>query len=179
MKYNLGDKIYWVEAGAYYGKQIPCPMCFGKLFVTITLGDDSQEKIECGLCSHGVDRPSGIARTWGPSSFVKSGIITGISNKDGIRYEVGYTTLYQHEIVSDEKTAEVLQETKLKEVTALADQFFKENFITIKKRQVWSANYHRECIKDQERKIEWHRMRLGMITDRKKVGKDQEPGGEG
>lgn len=166
MKYNLGDTVYWVESSAYYQKQIPCPMCFGKCYVTIILGDDSQEKIECGFCQRGCDRPSGYATTWEPFAKVCSGVITGLSTKDGNRYEVGYRTINEHEIYT-EAEAQLVCQTKLKEETERAAFWFGESFVTAKKKQVWSAGYHRECIKREKRTIEWHELRLGMIKESK------------
>lgn len=167
MKYNLGDTIYWIEASTHCQKQVPCPMCFGKLLVTIILGDDSQTKIECGFCQRGTDRPSGFATTWEPSSVLKSGVITGVSTKDGIRYESGYKSLFEHEIYDDEKIAELVRVVKLEEVEAQAKHWFQEQFGDAKKKQIWSAGYHRECIKREERTIEWHKLRLGMIKEEK------------
>lgn len=166
MKYNIGDTVYWVEASTHYQKSIPCPMCFGKCFVTIILGDDSQEKIECGFCQKGYERACGIAKTWEASAMVCSGAITGVSSRDGVRYEVGYRSVYEHEIFTKEE-AELVRVEKLAEVTSQAEHWFKESFVNAKKNQIWSAGYHRECIKREKRTIEWHELRLGMIKDKK------------
>ncbi len=162
MKYTLGDTAYWIESGTNYQKRIPCPMCFGKLFVTVILGDDTQEKVECGFCQRGVERPSGYATTWEASATVHLGIITGVSTKDGIRYEVGYKSLFEHEIYS-ESEAELVRVAKFEEAKEQAEKLFRDSFITATKKQVWSAGYHRENIKRAERNIEWHKLRLGMI----------------
>ena len=166
MKYNIGDTIFWVEASTSYQKQIPCPMCFGKCFVTIILGDDSQEKIECGFCQRGMERPNGFATTWEPTSNVRSGVITGVSTKDGVRYEVGYRSIYEHETYS-EPEAELVRAAKFEEVKEQADRLFQESFVTAKKKQVWSAGYHRQCIEREERTIKWHKLRLGTIKEQK------------
>lgn len=169
MKYKLGDMVYWVESSAHYQKQIPCPMCFGKRFVTIILGDDSQERIECGFCQRGLESPSGTATTWEPSAHILSGTITGVSSRDGLKYEVGfgYRSIYECELFPDEQSAESLRLVKFEEEKARADFWFMESFVTAKKKQVWSAGYHRECIKREKRTIEWHELRLGMIKESK------------
>lgn len=166
MKYKIGDTIYWVEANTHYGKQIPCPMCFGKMFVTIILGDDSQTKIECGFCQHGMDRPSGIAKTWEPIAITYSGVITGVSSRDGIKYEVGYRSISERDIFESAQEAEVERLIRFEEVKTQAENWFKDNFVQAKKKQIWSAGYHRECIKREERTIEWHKFRLQMIKDK-------------
>lgn len=169
---SIGETVYWVESHIHHGKSIPCPMCFGKRFVTIILGDESRTESECGMCSHGLDRATGQAKTWEASATIYSGIITGLSTREGMKYEVGYKSVYQHECFNSELEAIPTRDKKLKEAEAQRDQWFKDSFVNCKKSQLWSAGYHRSCIKDAERKIEWHQARLGMINDRagKKAG---------
>jgi hypothetical protein len=158
----IGDTIYWVEANANYGKQIPCPMCFGKRFVTVILGDDSRVESECGMCQHGRDRPSGITTTYEPTAVVHKERISGISTKDGVKYEVGWRSLYAHEIYDSEEIAEEVRKAKFIEVTEQAEKWRKDNFVTCTKKQIWSTGYHRSCIERLENNIEWHKMRLNL-----------------
>ena len=163
---NIGDTIYWVEHHGHYGKSVPCTMCFGKRFVTIILGDGAHEKSECGFCSHGLDYATGQSKTWEPVAFVRSGIISGVSSRDGIKYEVGYSTVRDSECFDSEEEAIPVRDAKLAEEIEMAAARFKESFVTCKKRQLWSTGYHREWVKYYERQIEWHKMRLGMIKER-------------
>ncbi len=165
----IGETVYWVESYMHYSKKIPCPMCCGKLFVTIILGDESKCDIECGMCSHGLDRATGQSTTWEPTAFIKSGVITGISTREGAKYEVGYTSIFQHECFDSEEDAVPTRDKKLKEEQDRAAQFHKDNFVHMKKSQVWSAGYHRDCLERAERTIEWHKARLNMIAERKKA----------
>lgn len=164
---SIGDTVYWVESHTHYGKSIPCPMCFGKQFVTIILGDGSNVKSECGMCSHGLDRATGQTKTWEAVALILSGAITGISTREGVKYEVGHTSVYQHECFDSEDEAIPVRDAKLKEMEERRDTWFKESFIRCKKTQIWNAGYHRGCIEDLERNISWHKARLGMIEDRK------------
>ena len=170
---NIGDTIYWVESHTRYDKAIPCPMCFGKRFVTIILGDDSRTESICGMCSHGLEVATGQAKTWEAEAIIKSGKITGISTRDGIKYEIGHQTVEARECFSYESDAHPVRERKLKEAQAQRDEWFRDNFIQCKKNQLWSAGYHRDQVKYHERQIEWHKMRLGMC---KKPTPDQESG---
>jgi hypothetical protein len=167
VKFNIGDTVYWVESGIHYGKEVPCPMCFGKRFVTLILGDSTEQKIECGFCQHGIDRASGVAKTWEPQAIVCSGGITGISSRDGIRYEIGYRSLFEYELYDNAVIAEKVRESKHEEVVEQAQKWFIESFKTCTKKQVWSAGYHRSSIKNSERTIAWHRARLCMIDEKK------------
>lgn len=172
MKFNIGDKVFWVESSTHYGKQIPCPLCFGKRFVTIILGDDSQTKIQCGYCEKGCSGTTGFATVWEPMARVNSGTITGVSLRDGIRYEVGSKSLTESDLFAGEQDAESLRLAKFEEEKARAEEWFRESFIQAKKKQIWSAGYHRNNIKQLERSIEWHKLRLRMIKDPAPGGKE-------
>ena len=165
---QIGEKVWWVESYTNFGKSILCPMCFGKRFVTIILGDGSKTEIICGMCSHGLEIATGQAKTWEPAAFIRSGVITGISTREGAKYEVGHTSVFQHECFDSEEAAIPMQDSKLKEVQDLAEKYYKDNFIQCKKTQIWSAGYHREQVKYHERQIDWHLSRLNMIKERKK-----------
>lgn len=163
MKFNLGDKIYWVYSSTNYGKPMPCPMCFGKRFVTLILGDESQTKSACGFCERGMEGSTGTATVWEPYAAVRSGVISGISTKDGIRYEVGYETIKEYEAFSTEADAQIECDKQYSLAKERAKEWFEKAFIDCKKKQIWSAGYHKNCIKSAERNIEWHQLRLGMI----------------
>lgn len=168
MKYNIGDKVYWVYSESRYSKKIPCPMCFGNRMVTIILGDDSQIKSECGYCGRGDNGPSGTATTWEPIAIVKSGVITGVTTRSGIRYEVGFESLEEHELFSSELEAKKVREVKYKKEVERSERWFRDNFKRAKESQIWSTGYHRNCIKDNKKSIEWHQLRLAMIKEKKK-----------
>ena len=166
MKYSVGDEVYWVESSSNYSKSVPCPMCFGKRFVTIILGNEESERIECGYCQKGYDRASGIATVWKPDAVVHKKEISGVSTKNGIRYELGYRSIEEHEIFTNEDDANIEREKRYKLEVERSDRWFKDNFVNAKKNQVWSTGYHRRCIKDAKKTISWHEARLCMIKDK-------------
>ena len=169
---SIGDTVYWVESYTHYGKTIPCPMCFGKRFVTIILGDESRTEIICGMCSHGLDVATGQAKTWDAEAVIHSGVITGISTRDGYKYEVGHFTISAHDCLDSEEEAKPVREIRLKQAQEQRDSWKKDNFIQCKKSQIWSAGYHRSCIERAEQNIEWHKSRLNIIKKRKKKDQD-------
>lgn len=163
MKYKIGDIVYWVESSSNMEKTIPCPICFGKRFVIIILGDDTQEKIECGYCSHGIERATGYIKTWLPCAMVKSDRITGVSSRYGIKYELSNRQIEEQDIFDNEKDAEIEKEIRYKQEVERSQLWFKESFVSAKKSQVWSVGYHKNEIKRNQRTIEWHQERIGMI----------------
>ena len=168
-KYQIGDYVYFVTSSCNYSKQINCPMCDGKCFVTIILGNGEHQEIQCGYCQRGIDPPSGKATTWGPESKIQSGSVSGIEQGyDHFRYKVNYHSLEEHELFDNEDDAKPIRDEKLKQEIERSKLWFRDNFINAKKKQVWSAGYHKKCIEDAERTIDWHKMRLCMIKDKSK-----------
>ena len=162
-KFNIGDSVFWVYSSTNHGKRVPCEMCFGQKFVTIILGDGSQQPTECGACQAGIDPPSGVQKIWEPIAEVRSGKISGIESDRGTwRYKCGVDNLEEDEIFTEAAQADALRVTRFAEETARAAQFRKDNLVRCKQAQVWSAQYHRRQIKEHEQKIEWHRYRLAM-----------------
>lgn len=163
-KYKFDDFVYWVTSSCYYGKKIPCPMCFGKFKVQIILGDGSQESVECGYCKQGVDSTSGLAQTWEPHAEIKSGAICGIERGcEKWFYKVGYETLDEKYLFSSEAEAIPLRDERLKEETERKELWFRDHFIKAKQTQIWSSGYHKKQIECHDRTIAWHKVRLCMI----------------
>lgn len=167
MKYKIGDAVYYVESSCNYKKSIPCQMCFGKRKVTIIKGDGTSIESECGACERGIERATGYMTVWEPEALVKSGVISGISTKDGLKYEVGYGNFRESELYLFEAEAEEVRLLKLEEEKERAALWFQNNFIQCTKKQIWSASYHAKRIESAERDISWHKARLCMIDERR------------
>lgn len=141
-------------------------MCFGKCFVTIILGDGSQTQTSCGFCGQGYEGPSGTTTVWEPYARVEVGVISGLSTKNGPRYEVDYHTVEETAAFSTKEAAELERERRYSLEVDRAKKWFEDSFVHCKKSQVWSAGYHRKCIKSAEHTIRWHQYRLGLIKEK-------------
>ena len=166
-KYNIGDTVYWIYSSCHYGKKIPCTMCFGKKAVQIILGDGSTINSECGFCSHGLDRATGLTQVWMPHAEIKSGEITGLEKEYEWKYKVGHEHLSEYDLFSNKEDALAPFQERLLQVQKQAENFFKESFVSAIKSQIWNAGYHKECIKRAEQTIEWHQTRLAMIKEKR------------
>lgn len=166
-KYNIGDLVYYVYASNHMEQTISCPICFGNKYCTLILGNDEKVESECGYCSSGFEGPRGYIKTYNPKAEVMSGVINGISMRDGIRYEVGYHSLRESELFTTKESAEPFRKIEEERVIEQAKKWSESNFVNCTKKQMWSAGYHRNQIKDAERKIEWHRSKISMIKESK------------
>lgn len=174
MKFNIGDTVFYIESGIHYRKTIQCQMCFGKCKVTIIKGNGESIESECGACEKGLERATGFMTVWEPEAEVKSGTVSGISTKDGVKYEVGFRNLFQHELYDNKSIAEEVRKLKLEEVKEQSEVWFRDNFIQCTKKQLWSAHYHRSCIESAKRNISWHESRLCIIADKKLTTSEDE-----
>jgi len=166
-KFNIGDDVFVVQSSCHYGVKVPCTVCFGKLRVTVILGNGEHVQTECQHCAGGMDPPSGQSTTWKPHAYIVSGPITGVTHEyDGWRYQVDGRSVQAHEIFATRHEAEPVMEAKLKEETERRQTYERDSFITATKKQVWSAGYHLNRIADCERTMNWHKMRLCMIKER-------------
>lgn len=167
--FGIGETVYFADACAYAQVRAQCPVCFGKLFVTLILGDESQEQIECSACGLGYDGPQGWINEHAATSSVTKGTISGISRSySGARewdYEVGGMRREHVFRTHDEAEAKRVELFAAAQVSA---QDTKERIIAGKKKgAAWSVRYHREHIKDLERRIEWHRSKLNRPVEAK------------
>jgi hypothetical protein len=81
-KFNLGDHVWY--AGISSGqKQIQCPDCFGKKFLTVILGDDSVVTVECPECRKGYYGSSGTILSYDYETSVELCRVEGVEIKLG------------------------------------------------------------------------------------------------
>ena len=167
-KFNIGDEVFFVRSSCSYGTKVPCTICFGKRKVTVILGNDEHIESECGYCSPGMEPPSGYSTTWMPHASVEAGAITGVRRDyGGWKYDVGGYTVCQYELFTTREEATPVMEAKLNEETEREQAYERDHFVNATKKQIWSTGYHRGQIASHERSINWHKMRLCMIKDRK------------
>jgi hypothetical protein len=59
MPYKVGDLV-WVASCDWRALPEPCPVCFGKLKVTVILGDGRPQEIVCKYCGDIMRGPTGV-----------------------------------------------------------------------------------------------------------------------
>jgi hypothetical protein len=56
--FELRQAIWWASCDSIEVTE-NCPDCFGKKYLTVILGDDSEVKIDCRTCALGYEPPRG------------------------------------------------------------------------------------------------------------------------
>jgi|SRR5688572_8471263 len=165
-EFQFGQQVYLVEGSAYGQKYEPCSICFGKLFVTLVLGNGEQQAIECEACEHGYGGPTGrmvVRDTW---SKVISATVTGLSF-DGQKWQVECDHNRSEHIFTNAEDAEAYRAALHAELEQQAERW-REEALTAKKRHLTrSAQYHRGKIKEAKSTIAWHESRLAALRVQK------------
>lgn len=165
MKYNIGDKVWYAERKSVTKREV-CPDCFGKLYLTVIKGDDSQVTIECAGCQSGYEHPKGYINYCSHENDVREVVIQGLDVRpySEVEYkfnctECSWRNAKESELFTTKEEAEI----KAKE---LAEDWNKEQIANIHRKEKnnrtwsWNAYYHRKQIKEAERQIEYHSKKL-------------------
>lgn len=172
-KYNIGDKVWYATSGTTE-KHLQCTDCFGKRFLMVIMGDDSQVPIHCENCSWSDDRdswggyrepyPHGYVRHYEWSAKAEPRTIDGmeISNTK-VEYRSstgsgGYWRLEEDRIFFTEE--EAIAKAEQLSIEHNAEELHK---IATKEKPTrtwaWNLSYHRGCIKRAEKDLSYHTMK--------------------
>lgn len=145
--------------------QVACPVCNGNKQVEVILGDGEHLFVPCEACGLGFERSRGYIEQYQYRPRAVPFTLASIEAFDReqwtLKSELGEqiysTSLYEseEEAFLDSKQ----QSDKQQEQNARSFSQTKQSA----KKVTWSIRYHRECIKDLERKISYH---VGAIAAR-------------
>lgn len=81
-KFNIGDVVYSASYGQI-AKQVTCPVCFGKLKVTVILGNDERVEVDCDYCGKGYEDSKGYVTEYDYVAKAKCFVVNKIDVKVG------------------------------------------------------------------------------------------------
>lgn len=164
MPFKVGEVIWYATAYSYAQHQVTCPVCFGNKHVKLTLGDGTEEWIECSACGMGYEGPRGFITEHGPTSMVCSDTIRGMSLND-TGWEV--QTRHKHLPVDDVFRSQEEAEARRVVLHAAAEKEAEERKHYIigseKKKLAWHVSYHRKMVKTALRDLEHHEAKLAEL----------------
>ncbi len=166
---KVGDSAWWAHNGT---KEVthPCPVCYGKLSVTVILGNDESVVTPCDYCGKGYGGPTGVCKEWewvaGACLVTISAIETNDSHEGK---EVRYRT-YNHSMIDASDLFDTKEEAEARCEVRRQEHAEDER----KRREVlkeystksfsWHVGYHRREVKNHERSLEWHKSRVIACT---------------
>jgi hypothetical protein len=169
-QFNIGDTIY-VATCTSVEKWLPCPDCHGKKFLTVILGDDSRVTIDCDSCTRGYLGPCGLICSYEYEPAVDTLRVEYIDSRDG---EIRYNYRDPDVVFGDPHAAEI-RAAFLKEELTRAESARLEAKEQPKRTWAWNVRYHRGCLKEAQRQIEYHTSKLNAaLTHAKEEKKAKE-----
>ena len=172
--FNIGDKVF----KARYEKQekwVTCPDCLGSRRVKMVLGDGTEILIECGGCDPGGYQPStGRIRQYDYATVVKEYTVTGVNTRaNEVGYELDNCGAGSYYTGTDKDVFGTVEEAQADGDNQRAEHEASENKRLMAKTKdhkswAWNATYHRRCIKDHERQLEYHRAKVQVCAAKAK-----------
>ncbi len=160
MEFNIGDEAWWAGIELYEDYLI-CPHCFGKKFLTVILGDDSQVTIECYCCREGYYGSQGRIKVHQSRVDVRLVTITGKEQSVGndIEYRFnGYyckqNDLFSTKLEADVRAVQISNEYGMEEM--------KRYYSKDKHDRNWAYQviYHRNFVKSLKKDLDYHESKL-------------------
>lgn len=165
-QFNIGDKVFKATYGKHE-KLVTCPDCLGSKRVKMVLGDGTEVLIECGGCDPGGYQPStGYIRQYDYSVELKQYTVTGVKvTKDDVGYDLDNFGSGSYYTGTNADTFATEDEAKAYGESLRAGYEAEENKRLMAKTKnhhswSWNATYHRKCIKDLERQLEYHHSKV-------------------
>jgi len=161
---KLGDTV-WVAIPRGQYKRITCPDCFGTGQLDVILKDGTRHSIDCSACTHGYHGPLGYIDTHDYEPKVSAETITGIEQHIGqpTEFRAGSYVYKADQIYLTEADA-------LARAAEMAQDQASEEALRIKRKEKdtrswsWNSHYHRKCIRDAEKAIQYHTAKLNVAS---------------
>ncbi len=173
--YNIEDKV-WHATWTSIDEPVTCPECFGKLYLTVILGDDSQVTIACAGCASGYDPPKGYVTYYKASAEVELVTIDRVEiNPTYIEYAFNKVGCTCH-IARDTDLFATKEEAQIR-AKQLEKEHNKQELAKIHRKEKnhrdwsWHVHYYRRQIRDAEKTIEYATKQLDAAKLHAKKGK--------
>jgi len=147
---------------------VPCPVCYGNKKVIVILGNGEHVYVECEGCGIGFEGPRGYVMEYRYDPFVSEFTVKEIhsmySGEWTLKSTTGQTANWT-QLYTDYNAAMAEAEKTMKECI---DRNMRDSIGRTKhqrEQKCWTIAYHEKCIKDWEKKIEWHRSK---VSERRK-----------
>lgn len=161
MPFAIGQ-VMWLPSNGAEKVRVPCPVCAGQCAVVIVLGTGEQVGVECDACGLGFEGPRGYIEEYQWTPAAVRFVIAKVERFDGerwsLRSETGAWAEWDALLPTE---AEALERSRVlcaaQEESNMQSRQRKRAGV---KGRSWSLQYHRNCIADLERQIQWHQSKI-------------------
>jgi hypothetical protein len=143
--------------------RVSCPICDGHKTVEVILGSGEHLIVPCEGCGLGFEEARGYIeqheyRPCAVPFMVAS--IEGYSHGNWTILSAGGDSSYGDRLYGEEREALAASQKQADEQKEQNARSYSQTKASAKK-LTWSIPYHRECIKNMERRIEYHKRKIG------------------
>ena len=170
--FNVGDRVWLASCGTEQVTK-PCPICYGKLRVTLLLGNGDSVDIDCDTCGNGYKQSRGVVQEYEYVAEATPIVITAVvveqtMGSEKIEYRCGYTcpppeNLFLTESEALARCAEIVREEQERQATRV--EYLKKK---AQKSYSWNAGYHLREAKSLEERAKYHREKAVLCKAKSK-----------
>lgn len=167
--FQIGDKV-WYASVEHQEKWVPCTDCLGHKYLRVTFGDGTEVSIDCALCALGFEPPRGVIKLYSYDALVREIIIGGMEIQKGKSIEYKFDCYSGGCYRADEDRVFATKEEADAAAKILATKMTQDEIDRINRKEketrtwAWNASYHRRCIKDAKRDVEYHTAKLEVAN---------------
>lgn len=151
---------YWLPRLTPQQIQVPCPVCYGKKVVTVTLGNGEYVAVECEGCGLGFERARGYVTEYTYEPFVQPFTVRAVTSMHNESWWLSSVEGEHAEWIDLANTEEEALIASQQRLTMTLENQSRSNAARKPrdlKKFPWTVRYHEMCIADLAEKIAWHR----------------------
>lgn len=169
MKFSIGETVWYANRGSS-PKYLPCPDCLGNKYIKAIIADGTEYTIDCQNCERGYHGSLGFIETYELSGYASQDTIIGVkidSNKGTVYTSHSFYEVGEDEVFATKEEAEKKAEEHCKEATEAEHKriLTKEKDT---KTWAWNVTYHRKCVKQAQKELEYHTAKLNIAKSKAK-----------
>jgi len=167
---KIGDQVWVSRFFATSGVYVTCPDCGGTGRIRVILHDETMHSIECGNCSRGYEPPTGEVLVYTNNIEAKNVTIVEVKQSlEGIEYITNDRHVHcEHDLFDCESDALLHgQKEQDKWIEEQKRRIFEKEKDT--KTWAWNVSYHKKCIKDAQKNLDYHTKKLNAANLKNKA----------
>lgn len=168
--FAIGEKL-WHAAPDPDARWEVCDTCFGKLKITMILGNGEEHTLDCAACTIGYGQPSGRIQThrirYTPKEFVPTKVSMSGNEFHYSRDESGQFA-YASTLTREKSECQVMCDELNAKHAAEEHGRVVHNRKSKRRDMAWSVGYWRGQLRKAEAEVERLREHLGIVKESKK-----------
>lgn len=167
IKFKVGDKV-WAATCGIKDISVPCPVCYGKLKISVILGNGDTHSIDCDFCggrSYEGAKGYCIQNEWfaAPEQF----LITGMDIDDKITYKsrisnCSWRNFEEEDVFATKEEAEIRCQELVKQKNESEQKHF-ESKEKADKTYSWHVGYHKREVKRLQEQLAYHLAKIPLM----------------